>query len=312
VADAFFRLVDNFHIENIVHIVGDYENSFIAVCQKNAEMHLIYQLTAFVVDLDGGNRRKLLLPYDQLKDSRGPNNSKFKYLKFTVCGDHILFELTYISEPKLSANRNLGRPRSILISVLKLYKIKDAFALKLEFVKSLPGVRYTLVHESGEQRTTIPLDNVNCDAEGNIYKFTFRPFKITVLERRGSYMYNTTKRFVFINYKSKGETFNLLGSDIITTEMSDCATCNNVLDRKRPRTTLNVYMIGRTPCTDEARNLNDESARLRLVIKFTPAFYEKHAIFADDENRLIAWPRCTKSASRHLGNLTAYIYTRSL
>jgi hypothetical protein len=283
-AHSSFYLKYNYAVANVIYVVGDYGNGFIAICQP-AKQFTDFAFRAFAIDLDGRNRRQLFLPYDELR--KNLVHGKFQYLRIAVCEGVVLLEHTYLVHSK-ARNKGFGA----MASMFNLYRIGDeGFALKLIFLKALHKVTYVYTMRKFEDwRGTAVLRNPVFDTECNLFMFTYQPFRITILEMNTSY--NTTK-LVVLNDESfervnSAEVVHMLGPNAIGIEGFKFRRTKHL--NTGDHLVLNVFLVKFEPCVVGVdKYISDEKwiGRPTLVIQ---VFTRNYTIIAVDENRLIAWP----------------------
>ncbi|XP_064632141.1 uncharacterized protein LOC135490686 [Lineus longissimus] len=285
-----YTLKHNFFINDLVAIAGEYEDGVIGIRQDGGAWWQAHDLQAFAFSLDGRNRQQLLLPYNNFRSSRGPGNSTFRYLRFIVNSNIVVFALTYL----------LGFKK--LVTSLKLFRIRNlGIALKLNFFKSLGEAKYS----TGFLSTfPVSLSNPQFDSEGNIFEFTFKPFKITITERK--YMYNTMRTIQLEENRLRTITFAwIFGTSIIgvTWQHTQCGDCFREAGEKHRIRKL--YLFQEDSCRDKSSAL---AFPIIAKIRFIPTvvYLNEFSCFVDVKNRLILWPKQYKFRKGH--TLKAKIY----
>jgi hypothetical protein len=131
----------------LTFIAGDYGNSVVGVCTLTGKFELWTEahISVFAFDLDGQQRREVILPYDALNKSLSNKNREFKYLEIMVCGEYVLLQHgCYVkgSGTTSSSHRHTGTTSSkgiIHRRELILYRLKPlVFSIELEYVRMIP------------------------------------------------------------------------------------------------------------------------------------------------------------------------------
>jgi hypothetical protein len=101
----------------------------------------------FAFDLDGQQKREIILPYDALNKSLGNSSCDFKYLQIMVCGEYVLLQYNCYTEWLASTtSKGIRAMRRRII-----YRLKPlGFSIILEYVRKLPYDDYdgTLIADS--------------------------------------------------------------------------------------------------------------------------------------------------------------------
>jgi hypothetical protein len=280
-----FETKHNYQFAHLGYIAGEYGDAFIGICQHNVNRYIIRKMTAVAFELDGRNRRQLLLPHDEERQIRF-RDKRQKYLKIAVCGDNVLVEHTY----RLNSPLFKQRTSRVTASWLNLYIMsEEGFVIKLAFVSTLRDIKYGYMDASGQRDIGRGLRNPQFDTEGNLLNFTFNPFGIKLLERQ--YMYKHTKTFLFDRVRlTSGDHATFLGNGAVGIEVPVCCASYNHGVYQRIPFLLNVYMLDTRPCTSNTSisDYDKMTGRIRLVFQY---FDRRYVIFSYERNRLIAWPK---------------------
>jgi hypothetical protein len=137
-----YQLQRQFHIECngrtiLAFIAGDYGNEVVGVCTSTGKIELwtVAHISAFAFDLEGQQKREIILPYDALNKSLSNNKREFKYLQIMVCGEFVLLQHNCYIKWLASATRK-GRTS---VRRRLLYRLKpQGFSIMLEYVRQFP------------------------------------------------------------------------------------------------------------------------------------------------------------------------------